>query len=555
MLIALRRDWTYSGAVPLIEGRLGHDQGWQKNFQAHGGVASDGSTYYYLLGQDLDNGSDWYIYQINNSTYALTGSFRIGGSGAFGGFEPRIFFDTTNNRLGMVWQPSSTNLMLRWFNPTISSGQIGSDRVLLSNPGNRSGIGAAWYGADGTGTNRLYVALRNTSGFSNVMSWTVPASSTTDPTRAPTFDFPRAGNSVISGLCWDATTNKMQSLARTGKLFGYSNTFNSLTLAAKHAWYDGDALGASPPASSPFYHETGAPAAASVTWPARGFVQVATPEAPEYTNTEPSNHDKANQVKLYMSVDGGATWKYRIFTGPPWSTGTMGDLSAASPGTPGSGSPFPTALTPSLLRSTGVRLDGTPKTYLSGDGSARIDGLIAPGTIAMFAGTVLPFGWLNCDGSLVPSSTYPDLYGAMGSGKFFGSSGSDFYLPDFRGRMPMGYWSSDPDGVVAALGAYETSTSGGHPSTGAAGARLAHQHTHGSSGAHHHSIAGQSPGTPRVAGTSTGSVASQSDYSGHAHGGGTNNNSDDANHTHDSAGVGGNLQYHGFMTVSFIIKT
>ncbi len=44
--------------------------------------------------------------------------------------------------------------------------------------------------------------------------------------------------------------------------------------------------------------------------------------------------------------------------------------------------------------------------------------------------------WLLCDGSAYNAATYSDLYSVIGT--TFGSSGSDFLVPDFRTYFPVG---------------------------------------------------------------------------------------------------------------------
>ena len=78
------------------------------------------------------------------------------------------------------------------------------------------------------------------------------------------------------------------------------------------------------------------------------------------------------------------------------------------------------------------------------------------GTILPFAkdvsSTGLPTGYLLCDGSAVSQSTYATLFTAMGGstggGKAFGSTGTNFNLPDLRGmflRGRTGTSTNDPD--------------------------------------------------------------------------------------------------------------
>jgi microcystin-dependent protein len=68
------------------------------------------------------------------------------------------------------------------------------------------------------------------------------------------------------------------------------------------------------------------------------------------------------------------------------------------------------------------------------------------GTIQAFGGNTLPAGWLLCDGSSLPQSTYASLFKAIGTA--FGVSGSNFNIPDLRGQFLRGVSSistNDPN--------------------------------------------------------------------------------------------------------------
>lgn len=67
------------------------------------------------------------------------------------------------------------------------------------------------------------------------------------------------------------------------------------------------------------------------------------------------------------------------------------------------------------------------------------------GEIKMWAGDEIPDGWLLCDGSEVSKTQYPYLYGVIGDLWGVPNSSSNFKLPDFTGRAPVGYASSDTD--------------------------------------------------------------------------------------------------------------
>jgi microcystin-dependent protein len=59
------------------------------------------------------------------------------------------------------------------------------------------------------------------------------------------------------------------------------------------------------------------------------------------------------------------------------------------------------------------------------------------GQIMPFAGTIVPRGWAQCAGQLLPISGYQALFSLLGT--FYGGNGiSTFGLPDLRGRAILG---------------------------------------------------------------------------------------------------------------------
>ena len=61
-----------------------------------------------------------------------------------------------------------------------------------------------------------------------------------------------------------------------------------------------------------------------------------------------------------------------------------------------------------------------------------------PGTVAPYAGTTAPQGWLLCDGSAIGRTTYAGLFAAIGSAHGEGDGVNTFNLPDYRGRFLRG---------------------------------------------------------------------------------------------------------------------
>jgi len=83
---------------------------------------------------------------------------------------------------------------------------------------------------------------------------------------------------------------------------------------------------------------------------------------------------------------------------------------------------------------------GTSGQVLTSNGSsAPTWGNVLPsGVIQMFGGSVIPSGWLSCDGSAVSRSTYSALFSAIGTTFGAGNGSTTFNIPDMRGRMGMG---------------------------------------------------------------------------------------------------------------------
>ena len=104
-----------------------------------------------------------------------------------------------------------------------------------------------------------------------------------------------------------------------------------------------------------------------------------------------------------------------------------------------------------------------------------VAGLQVPiGTIVPYAGTVLPPGWLWCDGSEVLVKDYGALNNVIGStagylykpaAQLIGFNGSTFALPDLRGRFPLGLDNMNNGFSVIIDANKDTASAGG----GAAG--------------------------------------------------------------------------------------
>jgi microcystin-dependent protein len=70
--------------------------------------------------------------------------------------------------------------------------------------------------------------------------------------------------------------------------------------------------------------------------------------------------------------------------------------------------------------------------------------LLSPtGALTMFAGSVVPTGWLLCDGTAVSRTTYAILFAVISTTYGIGNGSTTFNLPDLRSRLPIGYNSGD----------------------------------------------------------------------------------------------------------------
>lgn len=81
-----------------------------------------------------------------------------------------------------------------------------------------------------------------------------------------------------------------------------------------------------------------------------------------------------------------------------------------------------------------------------------------PGSIFMFAGSVIPAGFLLCDGSEVSRSTYATLFNIIGTTYGDGDGSTTFNLPDITGRVAIGVSLNHQLGNVGGEEAHTLST-------------------------------------------------------------------------------------------------
>ena len=88
----------------------------------------------------------------------------------------------------------------------------------------------------------------------------------------------------------------------------------------------------------------------------------------------------------------------------------------------------------------------TYRNILSGGGG------VAAGFIMPYAGTGLQEGWLDCDGSAVSRTMYPDLFAAIGTTWGAGDGSTTFNLPRSEDLMLQGASATNPVGTYLSAG-------------------------------------------------------------------------------------------------------
>lgn len=166
------------------------------------------------------------------------------------------------------------------------------------------------------------------------------------------------------------------------------------------------------------------------------------------------------------------------------------------------------------------------------------------GIISMYGGTVLPAGYLWCDGSAYDKAVYPGLFTALGVNRYGVDTATQFFLPNLTSHLPRG--AATTSGAVttnnnntpnhsvnatnASAAAPTTNSDGAHNHSISAAAQAA---TGASTGGHGHNNNGANTGNPSstlnrgATGTQAGTAASA-----HTHGVNGASTSSNAEHNH-----------------------
>lgn len=74
-----------------------------------------------------------------------------------------------------------------------------------------------------------------------------------------------------------------------------------------------------------------------------------------------------------------------------------------------------------------------------------VDRVTLTGAMVMWAQATAPTGWFVCDGTAVSRTTYANLFAILSTTYGVGNGSTTFNLPDFRGRVPAAYDSTQTE--------------------------------------------------------------------------------------------------------------
>lgn len=104
------------------------------------------------------------------------------------------------------------------------------------------------------------------------------------------------------------------------------------------------------------------------------------------------------------------------------------------------------------------------------------------GVISMYGGTVLPAGYLWCDGSQQLIAAYPALFAALGVSRYGVDTATQFFLPDLRSRFTRGSSASGAAIVQTTNNIHQHNIDHNHNTNGANTSSTG-DHNHNNNGA------------------------------------------------------------------------
>lgn len=120
-------------------------------------------------------------------------------------------------------------------------------------------------------------------------------------------------------------------------------------------------------------------------------------------------------------------------------------------------------------------------TNFRASGNFYLDGyvLVPAGTIIMSASVAEPDGWLHCNGRLISTVVYADLFAAIGLTYTDISAANMFQIPDMRGRVGVGSYEGSSDSAYALTQRVRGQRGGEENHTLSESEMPAHTHSYG----------------------------------------------------------------------------
>lgn len=113
------------------------------------------------------------------------------------------------------------------------------------------------------------------------------------------------------------------------------------------------------------------------------------------------------------------------------------------------------------LQMGGFKISGLASPAAPTD-AARLVDIMPSGAIVEFAMNVVPFGYLECDGSAISRSTQSALFAAIGITWGAGDGSTTFNIPDFRGEFRRGWDHGKGTDPARAFGTFQAADNAPH---------------------------------------------------------------------------------------------
>lgn len=242
-------------------------------------------SYFYCLGQDLNRSGQWYIYKIDDTTFAKVGEFQI--TAIANSNSNNVGLGTDGTSMFVAWVTSGGVLRTRTLDTSIA---VTASLDMAGSYSTGMDIGAVYNGSGDFGANRWVIMPR--AGTALVFNSSGVAQATQN--------FARGGGGNVIGMLYDSTVGIFRSADDVGRFWEYTGNKVDTGMDSTITWYNSDTTGGSPTVES-----MASPKLVNTTWYARSKFVLDTQVAPEVGGDPSLNHDLANQKRVYVCATGG----------------------------------------------------------------------------------------------------------------------------------------------------------------------------------------------------------------------------------------------------------